>query len=63
MKKGVIAAFVCSCGDNWFEIITENTERTNFKNKTYFRCTECGKDYDLNEVNSLKEIIRGDKND
>jgi transcription initiation factor IIE alpha subunit len=51
MKK--VRAFQCKCGDFLFEILTEMD--TNGEEKTYFRCSECGEDYQMNEVNHIEE--------
>lgn len=47
----MIQAFICECGNDLFEIITENTHLTNNEDKTYYRCSECDKDHELNKVN------------
>jgi hypothetical protein len=46
----VLKVFICECKNDSFEIITERVESGK---KTYFRCTECDKDHQLDEVNSL----------
>lgn len=50
----MISAFVCQCNgekrNDSFEIIREIDIENNKITKIYFRCNECGKDYQLQEI-------------
>jgi hypothetical protein len=50
----MVSIFLCKCTkeDN-FQIIREHDRETEELIKIYFRCSECGRDYSLEEIKAV----------